>query len=556
MLRHSLDKSAVELLYLPVPQNIKTPVKSFIDTVVFQVGNAAAGALWLGSHAIFSRPVEQVSLVVMILIPVWLFIVHEIKGQLRAAPSPAVALRPYASPEGRARATARAVAGAGRLVAARPVFILIFCGSIVLLGGRHAQAQSAPDAGEVTGPPAERIIDRDAVEDRAAQAALRPVTWALAPFSLLTRGMEKGLITVEKRRLREKLHYSIQQLNARGFYPQYNGLGDDAGFGGGLLYSRRLFDRDLKMNLTLLGSVKAYQEHALQLEWPGLTSGRDGFALDFRFRSRPGEDFYGLGADSLRGNRSSFFLRQTSAEWGYTRHWSPRWRTGAALGYASTRLSAGRDRATASPESVFDLDRLPGYRSGADLASFKFTLEHDTRSGREEEFLRGSGRERMTVGLVRSVDGTPFEYLTYSALVERYIPVLRERSELALRVQGDFNDPRAGRQAPFFNLARLGGSGSLRGFRENRFFDHNALLLNTEYRYALNSNLEAVLFTDVGQVFNKARDLTRRSLRAAYGFGFRFKTRKGVAMRLEAARGDEGMQWYLKFNSLFGRQRS
>jgi AAA family ATP:ADP antiporter len=43
LLRYSIDKSTVELLYLPVPSNIKIQVKSFIDTVIWRMGDGLAG---------------------------------------------------------------------------------------------------------------------------------------------------------------------------------------------------------------------------------------------------------------------------------------------------------------------------------------------------------------------------------------------------------------------------------------------------------------------------------------------------------------------------------
>jgi AAA family ATP:ADP antiporter len=47
VLRYSIDKSSVELLYLPVPASIKLPVKSFIDTVVWRLGDGLSGVLLL-----------------------------------------------------------------------------------------------------------------------------------------------------------------------------------------------------------------------------------------------------------------------------------------------------------------------------------------------------------------------------------------------------------------------------------------------------------------------------------------------------------------------------
>lgn len=43
VLRYSIDKATIELLYLPVPSNLTFRVKSFIDTVVYRIGDALGG---------------------------------------------------------------------------------------------------------------------------------------------------------------------------------------------------------------------------------------------------------------------------------------------------------------------------------------------------------------------------------------------------------------------------------------------------------------------------------------------------------------------------------
>src|SRR5207237_10476434 len=45
--RYSIDTSAVQLLYLPVPAQIKVQVKSFIDTVIWKFGDGLAGVIVL-----------------------------------------------------------------------------------------------------------------------------------------------------------------------------------------------------------------------------------------------------------------------------------------------------------------------------------------------------------------------------------------------------------------------------------------------------------------------------------------------------------------------------
>lgn len=72
VLRYSIDKSGVELLYLPVPARIKLQVKSFIDTAVWRFGDGLAAlallafATWLGWSA------AQVAWVNLVFIGGWL----------------------------------------------------------------------------------------------------------------------------------------------------------------------------------------------------------------------------------------------------------------------------------------------------------------------------------------------------------------------------------------------------------------------------------------------------------------------------------------------------
>ena len=57
LFQYSIDKSTVELLYLPIPSNIKVQVKSFIDTVIWRLGDGFGGIAvllfisWLGWSA-------------------------------------------------------------------------------------------------------------------------------------------------------------------------------------------------------------------------------------------------------------------------------------------------------------------------------------------------------------------------------------------------------------------------------------------------------------------------------------------------------------------------
>jgi len=74
VLRYSIDRPAVELLYLPVPQVVKLPAKSFIDTVVWRAGDGLAGLTVLAFATLGSGGPVQLSWVTLPLLGLWMLV--------------------------------------------------------------------------------------------------------------------------------------------------------------------------------------------------------------------------------------------------------------------------------------------------------------------------------------------------------------------------------------------------------------------------------------------------------------------------------------------------
>jgi AAA family ATP:ADP antiporter len=72
VLRYSIDKSTVELLYLPVPSSIKLHAKWFIDTVVWRLGDGLSGITVLIFATCLHLPARQISWIAMLLVIGWL----------------------------------------------------------------------------------------------------------------------------------------------------------------------------------------------------------------------------------------------------------------------------------------------------------------------------------------------------------------------------------------------------------------------------------------------------------------------------------------------------
>ena len=81
VLRYSIDKATVELLYLPVPAAHTFRVKSFIDTVVYRVGDACGGLLVLAFAAALGFSPRQMAWVGLVLVAAWVGVAYVARKQ-------------------------------------------------------------------------------------------------------------------------------------------------------------------------------------------------------------------------------------------------------------------------------------------------------------------------------------------------------------------------------------------------------------------------------------------------------------------------------------------
>ena len=84
VLRYSIDTSALQLLYLPVPTGIKVQVKSFIDTVVLRLGDGLAGVTLLVFVTYLQFTPRQVAWINLIGLVAWLFVANRARRQYLA----------------------------------------------------------------------------------------------------------------------------------------------------------------------------------------------------------------------------------------------------------------------------------------------------------------------------------------------------------------------------------------------------------------------------------------------------------------------------------------
>jgi AAA family ATP:ADP antiporter len=81
VLRYSIDKATTELLYLPVAAAHTFRVKSFIDTVVYRLGDAGGGLLVLLFAAVLGWSATNMSRVAIVMVGAWLVAAYVARRQ-------------------------------------------------------------------------------------------------------------------------------------------------------------------------------------------------------------------------------------------------------------------------------------------------------------------------------------------------------------------------------------------------------------------------------------------------------------------------------------------
>ncbi len=99
-----------------------------------------------------------------------------------------------------------------------------------------------------------------------------------------------------------------------------------------------------------------------------------------------------------------------------------------------------------------------------------------------------------------------------------------------------------------FNQFRVGGQGSLRGYRDDQFRGNRMLLGSIEYRFPLAKKIQGALFTDFGSAWNDG--FRPRDFKASIGVGITLNTPMGP-LRLDYGRDSQGGRFHFSVGTSF-----
>jgi hypothetical protein len=265
-------------------------------------------------------------------------------------------------------------------------------------------------------------------------------------------------------------------------------------------------------------------------------------------RDFPREDFYGIGATSLRLDRTDYRLRDGLYE-GIVRYRVARLSFMARAGLLQASIRPGTDSAFPDLGIANDEGTAPGLLRSPDFVEVSGGAWLELRDEPRNPH-RGAA---LGVAFSRFDDRHANAYEFNRVLVDarEYIPLGSNRHVIALRQVTSLTEPDAGSRVPFYMQSTLGGSAFLRGYSSVRFRGDKLLVLEGEYRFELRPKIELALIYEAGKVFHTMRGFDLGNLLRSWGGGIRLKSRREVRLRLDVLRSAEGTRLDLKLGQSF-----
>ena len=299
----------------------------------------------------------------------------------------------------------------------------------------------------------------------------------------------------------------------------------------------------------------------------------------FNYTRRTRDNFFGFGSLNPKTAETNFDTERRSYNGLFAQKFARNFEAGLYGAFSSTGSFVGEDDKDIPINTLFSgnpnvtpvTSFLPGFQQNVRLVSYGAFAELDLRNN--ERGLTRGGYFYGRFGGVDAVDTdnafSDFGWVETELDGRVYIPVLSNKTSLALRGYAVLREPKGGSQIPFYEQAFFGGRAFGRGFRGYRFRGNNSVLFSGEVRqtvWSMNDEntkgLDLIVFTDVGQVWGDNRssvnptilvndDFDSRNYRTGFGGGIQYRINKSFAFRLEIGASNERILNYISLRPGF-----
>jgi hypothetical protein len=301
---------------------------------------------------------------------------------------------------------------------------------------------------------------------------------------------------------------------------------------------------DVRGSYTILG----YKRVEAEFVAPRLFHRRGALSVLGGWREATQAAFYGLGMDTLKRDRTDFDFRQPYGSALLTL-WPARrllmLRGGLELSRWSLRPAEGKFPAI---ETRYTPATLAGLGTKTTYLHSQGTAALDWRTS--PGYSRRGGYYGVTLQDYADPDER-FGFREVDYEVIQHVPILREAWVISLRGIARTTYAKSDQQVPFFMLPYVGSGSTLRGYTSHRFRDQNGLTLQAEWRIMANRFLDTAVFYDAGKVAARRADLDLNGLKSDFGFGIRFHGPFATPLRVEVAKGSEGLRFIVATHPIF-----
>ena len=159
-------------------------------------------------------------------------------------------------------------------------------------------------------------------------------------------------------------------------------------------------------------------------------------------------------------------------------------------------------------------------------------------------------RTRLRLAYSQSVDGDDFSHIKAGFRSEQFLELFHRRT-LALELGSDWRYAPFGNEVPFYDLASLGGTEALIGFKRGRFRDRGLTYAIGRYKFPVWRLIEGTVFYEAGRTFHSVADVTLADWESSYGGGLRVWAPEGVVFEFTVAHSVELTRMLFNFNTTF-----
>jgi len=320
-------------------------------------------------------------------------------------------------------------------------------------------------------------------------------------------------------------------IGGDGLYPWFGSIYSGTGMAIGAGFLKRLENAasfNVHSGISMNNSLVVRGTVAAPELWRGMLK-IDGAA---QWMDARGVSFYGFGQHSDLGQRERFDYSPTELTGNVTL--KPRPRIALAGSYTFLDFDTQRDRRR------FDEVQAPGLDRELRYHLTRGSLVYDWRPA--AGYSTHGGYYRATFERNLEARGQQYSFNAQEYEVVQLLPLVREQFVLAGRALMTLTHADQGHAVPIALSPFLGSGSALRGYANRRFTDRNRLLLSGEYRWRPSRYLDMALFVDAGQVAASRRQFDLEAFDTAWGIGARFHGPTFTALRVEIARGREGLR--------------